>query len=381
MSHLDSDLLKHFHKLALEPKFAAKILTNDLIYDLIFDNASPRSLLLLSRTCKTALTAVRDYLSRALNINKHLSRYFDDPLAFRCLQARTACLVSGSTALQFFNRVRYPESDLDVYVPLVHHKEVGRWLLEQGYIFQPNSAQDADFEVAALDEREARETVGAYPNDYAMKGVSAVFTFAKSSSQGEHDLQVQVIVASRSPMEVILYFHSTVVMNVISWDRAYCLYPRATLEDRTSLLVRRYGVLIRNIVTKYTARGWAFIYSCPASRRKDLALTFVPRWIGDGRSWVIKLPTEGVTAPPSFNSISRPLTRDPCCLTSWRLLPRDEDEDPYPMVDFGVTVSSNAFFYQYTTLIHHAALKPFRDTYTQWVNDRELSKSPDGLLP
>jgi hypothetical protein len=59
---------------------------------------------------------VKDYFARAFNIEKRLSRYFDDPKSFRKLQAETLTVISGSTALQFFQRNFYPESDLDLYV-------------------------------------------------------------------------------------------------------------------------------------------------------------------------------------------------------------------------------------------------------------------------
>ncbi|THG92955.1 hypothetical protein EW026_g8134, partial [Hermanssonia centrifuga] len=45
------------------------------------------------------------------------------------------------------------------------------------------------------------------------------------------------IVASQAPMEVILNFHSSVVLNVIAWDTAYSLYPHATFERRLSLFL------------------------------------------------------------------------------------------------------------------------------------------------
>ena len=43
-----------------------------------------------------------------------------------------------------------------------------------------------------------------------MKGVAGVFTFTKTSDvDPEHELKVQMIVACRTPMEVILRFHSS----------------------------------------------------------------------------------------------------------------------------------------------------------------------------
>ena len=190
--------------------FADMIATNYLIYDIIFAATSPSSILRLSRTCRVALAATRDYFTRAFNINKHLTRFFDDPLAFRSLQARTTTLISGSFALQFFDRTVYEDSDLDLYVPLRHRQDVGHWLLAEGYQYSPNSVQNPDFDVAS-DENHLQNVGPAYVGpDARMIGVAAVFTFHKPSPVSpDKKLQVQVIVAKRSPIEVILRFHSS----------------------------------------------------------------------------------------------------------------------------------------------------------------------------
>ena len=190
--------------------FVDKIATNHLIYDTIFAAASPASILCLARTCKVAHIAMRDYFTRTFNINRHLTRFFDDPLAFRSLQARTGTLISGSSALQFFERTVYETSDLDLYTPLLFRKDVGRWLLAQGYHYTPNSIQNPDFEVASNEDHVDVHEFGYPTDDNRMRGVAAVFTFHKPSPvQADKRLQVQVIVGCRSPMEVILYFHSS----------------------------------------------------------------------------------------------------------------------------------------------------------------------------
>lgn len=198
--------------------FETRIITNDLLYDNIFDNLtdSPAALLRLSRTCRAAHQAVHEYFSRAYNINKHLVRFFLDiahVLQFRSLQARTATLISGSQALQFFNRVRYDDSDLDVYVPFRHRHELGRWLIGQGYRFRPTATQNPVFELAA-DTRQR----WTGPWRYRMQGVEAVYTFTKpdpcamdvdEDEEEARELKVQIIVAKKSPVAAILNFHSS----------------------------------------------------------------------------------------------------------------------------------------------------------------------------
>lgn len=116
------------------------------------------------------------------------------------------------------------------------------------------------------------------------------------------------------------------VLNLISWDRAYSMYPRATFTNRTAHFLRdhrsassadvsRYSDIIR----KYTKRGYKFSFHLPRHAATDPALTTLPRRLGDGNCWVLPLSQEGVTPPPPFNSLSHPLTRDPCCFSMWKL--------------------------------------------------------------
>lgn len=187
-----------------------RILTNDLLFDIIFDACTPASIARLSVTCRIAYGAVKSYFMRACDVNGILSRYFPEPLEFRSLQRRTGALVSGSTALQLFLRERYPDSDLDVYVRKDVREEVARWVLTQGYRYKPSKYQSKDFEVAIAkpgkDRLEENRT-------YAFHGISFIFTFVKPlDSDPDKELQVQIIVATHSPMDVILAFHTSTLL-------------------------------------------------------------------------------------------------------------------------------------------------------------------------
>ncbi|KAI0087717.1 hypothetical protein BDY19DRAFT_892207 [Irpex rosettiformis] len=334
--------------------FSTKILTNDLIFDLIFCFSSPGSLVCLERTCMQLQAAVKSYFRRTFNINRHFSRFFDNPQDFRSLQARTATLVSGSNALQFFSRITYEDSDLDLYVYYKHRLEVGHWLIQNGYTYKPNAVQNTNFDLASkectLNGSQADE-----PLKYHMKGVASVFTFTKPcGDDASKELKVQAVVVSNAPMEVILNFHSTIVFNVISWDRAYSLYPRATFEDHRGLWLRPDYADDEgetDIIKKYRLRGWKFEWERGALDGDDPAFGDAARWIGDTQSWVIKLDTHGVTRPPPVNEFSQPLTRDPCCMTSWWMTLAGSGgphEPPTAAIDF--VFSYPTLSYKYASL-------------------------------
>ncbi|CAL1699941.1 unnamed protein product [Somion occarium] len=297
--------------------FLDRIITNDLVYDLIFHACTARTLVRLLRTCRAVNVAVKEYISRAFNVHRLLSRYFSDPMAFRYIQACTGTLISGSAALQFFDRSLYPDSDLDLYVPMPWRKKVGHFLLAQGYKFEPYPFQHPTFDVAISDRRVVTAR-GLYGN---LKGIAGVFTFEKKSARGE-ELKVQIIVAVRSTMEVILRFHSTCVMNVISFDRAYCLYPLATLEQRRSLVcTSRNDEVAQRVFEKYSERGWKIVksfYVPPAYYCiEDPAFSLGPRWIDDGYTWSIPLKHSFDQCITPVNPPSTPLTRDPVSASSW----------------------------------------------------------------
>lgn len=74
-----------------------------------------QTLLRLSRTSKGVRGLI--YGDGTLwNINARLERFFDSPDEFRARQRQNDALISGSFALQFFEHVTWPGSDLDMYV-------------------------------------------------------------------------------------------------------------------------------------------------------------------------------------------------------------------------------------------------------------------------
>lgn len=132
-------------------------------------------------------------------------------------------LISGSTALQFFDRSEYPGSDLDLYVEHRYAGVIGEWLQRLGYSFVPREKrQSHKFDEA---HREAppgdREGQGIFSSDgegYFGRGVAGVFNF----HQYHPDRKIQLITSLYSPLEVILHFHSSVFV---------CLSPFSHLID------------------------------------------------------------------------------------------------------------------------------------------------------
>ena len=60
--------------------------------------------------------------------------------------------ISGSTALQFFDRSCYADSDLDIYVEHRYCKPIALWLESIGYSFRPRKTYQSNSLDIALEE-------------------------------------------------------------------------------------------------------------------------------------------------------------------------------------------------------------------------------------
>ncbi|KAI0715614.1 hypothetical protein C8T65DRAFT_573015 [Cerioporus squamosus] len=302
--------------------FADKLMTIVVVYEGILSYCSPLTLVRLSRVCHATHAAVQDYMHIAYscNINHRLRHFFSDPLAFRSLQARTGTVITGSFALQFFDRSEVPKTGLDIIVHMRHRREVGRWLIGAGYCFRPAPHQDPDFEITIFNTISL--TAGGL---IALDGIASVMTFQRTSAPNE-TRTVKLIVAGNAPMEVVLSSHSTCAMNVISYESAYCLFPRATLEERLTLLSSSSKGIYRNrgeALAKYVERGFNVILTIPANSRQFSgpcsAFPLGWRWIDDDISWVVSLDMSGVNLPRPLNSQSSPVEHDPSSITNWHM--------------------------------------------------------------
>ncbi|KAF8900276.1 hypothetical protein CPB84DRAFT_1815433 [Gymnopilus junonius] len=269
--------------------------------DVLFSVLSPADLLRYSRTCRSTHAAVSAYIRRTFTIHDLLSRFFT-PLeinTFRYYQSRTGMFISGSTALQFFNRETYPDSDLDIYVEHRYSRTIAFWLLSIGYSFVPRPRfQDEDLE-EALRQNMAYDNVNftvpaqasaffeSTSMGYFGRGVANVYNFTKS----DPSRKIQLITAFHSPLEVILNFHSTCVMNVITHDTAYSLYPIATFEQKRALVISTEGSKQDTARTKYSERGWDMVERLTYDEVNDPRSAFAPgsRYVGDSKCWKIPI--------------------------------------------------------------------------------------------
>ena len=86
------------------------------VYSLLLSLLDSLSIIRLRRTCKAFCSGVGDLRSREWNVDRLLCRFVAKPLALREVMRDHGAVISGSVALQFFERTCWKESDLDLFV-------------------------------------------------------------------------------------------------------------------------------------------------------------------------------------------------------------------------------------------------------------------------
>jgi len=131
--------------------------------------------------------------------------------------------------------------------------------------------------------------------------------------------------ASLPIWSILVGFHSTVVVNVISWNKAYSICPDATFLERETFVLQPLIDGSEKAIAKYAERGWRNWIS-PEDQRadgKELPRSLAPkpsgqfRRLGDTKTWTVKLDIRGVDTPIE----PRLLLEHACFITeelSWR---------------------------------------------------------------
>lgn len=196
---------------------------NAFICNKIFQLCSPLAIIRLRRTCKAGRHAVDHYVAQTYDFTAYLGRFFANPHGFRELQASTGAVISGSSALQFMNRQRYDDSDLDIYVTSEYAYRVCEWILfHSGKTYSYHSSlpishksleHQFKYMKKQFSKHEARlggaiiDKNASDWNNYRNNRVFAVMAFR--CLEDENPLDVQVIVSTSSPAASVLSFHSS----------------------------------------------------------------------------------------------------------------------------------------------------------------------------
>ncbi|TEB35065.1 hypothetical protein FA13DRAFT_1728861 [Coprinellus micaceus] len=285
-----------------QPELVEDLFNCPPAYNVVLACLSPADIIRLGKTCRLLRDAVASFQSLAYNINRHLEHFVSDPLALRKLQVKYKFLISGSNALQFLDRTFYYGSDLDIFVYPENVKELGSHLIDhEGYIFQHSEKQEPKYEDVAITPRNLsvlHRTASQGEFVYNSQ-LSDLLKFKNK----KRDLEIQLISCRRSPLDCILYFHSTPVVNFITADMAYSLYPKATFDKRIALQFGyEWHEATGKAYKKYAERGWEFFSKLTWDKAKEIQPCTIPdtiRYLDDEHTWRVPLDTAGLDLYPS----------------------------------------------------------------------------------
>ncbi|KAK7038816.1 hypothetical protein VNI00_010446 [Paramarasmius palmivorus] len=264
--------------------------------DFLFRDLSAIDLFRFSKVNQRSNLAVKEFFRRAYRVENILLPFFtlQEIRASRILQYTYGVLISGSTALSFFEREVHPDTDLDIYVDVRFCAIVAHFLIGSGYRYapgesrekkQPGNLEDA-IEKAVRPELRRLDMSMKYSSD----GMADVFAFVQEDGSW---LRQVGLVASQA-----------VIMNIIGYAHAISLYPRSTFKNHISLKLYTNNKCAEQARRKYQKRGWTLI-SVPdaasaVSRRADVNIFF--RRLLDEFCWRIPLePVEDFVPAPALN--------------------------------------------------------------------------------
>ncbi len=288
------------------------------IYEQLFPYLDTIDLILLSRTCKDLSGLYRDQVSRQWNINERLAGFVEDPLRFRSVMATQNVLLSGECALRFMDRRSWDDVELDTFV---EHGPAARAFLEllikrEGYsgwidtagpphkLHEFLSSTSASREILQVGFTESLFGV----IELLIAALDQTYRYRKQNKvAGAPLLRIRVIITKHEPITAILkVYYSTCLVNVISWNKAYAVFPIPTFVHHTTLYLMEPGSKTHACAdATLAAMGWSALKDLPREETPAHMITgeasadYQVRRVGDECSWIITLDTAGMNSTQS----------------------------------------------------------------------------------
>jgi len=191
---------------------------NPALIDYMFSFWDFTSIITCAKTNSTARGRILSYVSSEWSLRRHFKDWFRDDL--QEILHKCGAVISGSQAIQFFDRERYPDSDVDFFVRLGGADELVKWLVRQGYSVTDCSEQYGGNVEYEIQELSAKCTGNLTSFERSILGVVNLL------KPRVIDYKVQVVIVDVDPIEHVLYeFHSS--KSILS-----CSYSYLTVVSR-----------------------------------------------------------------------------------------------------------------------------------------------------
>ena len=214
-------------------------------------------------------------------------------------------LVSGSFAVQFFERLTWKKSDLDIFI----EQGSGALAFEQylcereGYRFSREGGDEAYHAMSALVKVSTTRDFGSSCIGSLMMNSIQVRTLVMQRADST-EAQVQIVYTTHQPLlEILNGFYTTLVVNLISWNKAYAVYPQPSFLYHKTYLLKPMSDYFGKLLAKYEERGWRSQDVLWPEDEASHGSMGESRRLGDRFTWIISLDTRGVNRCDTPDSV------------------------------------------------------------------------------
>lgn len=237
------------------------------------------SIVALSQTCKPLSNLYKRIQPTQWNIDRRLGEYFKEPSQVRSLMGECDALISGRFAVEFFERTKFPQRLLEIYVEMSKAERFVTHLVEVENYLRKMPIEQSSIPI---------------PN-----GVSEFSHYERESSgPGSNKQIIKITITRVAPVVAIINLgrHSTICLNIISWNKGYAIFPKSSFISHKGFLAH---VLDGKVKNEYSGYGWRTQdVQWVEDERRDKS--FSPeRRVGDKHSWMIAFDTTKVSWSPT----------------------------------------------------------------------------------
>ncbi|KAG2163513.1 hypothetical protein JADG_003252 [Aureobasidium aubasidani] len=214
-----------------------------------------------------------------------------------------------SPLLDFFTQhERYHAVFDNIYQRLEIKDIVALYWLDSGLDIYVRQGAKADTLIRYIGEDKSYEFDHSYgwsDNDQH-RTLTKVLIFRRTVPPGSP--QIRFHLTRTLPLHSILTdcAFSTAHVNIITWNKAYCMFPNVTFIDRRMYFLHNPDEALGQILSKYSAHGWRTSEWVDYDQTKGCNKPGIRenfRRVGDSSSWVIPLNLHKIRTPESSDSI------------------------------------------------------------------------------
>lgn len=257
----------------------------------------------LSRTCKELSNIYQSILPMQWNIGRTLKRFVNDPCEFRSQMGQNNALVSGSVALQFFERVVWKDTEMDVFILKGEGAEnFCRYIQErEGYFLAEGGKEKVD-EYCVNDVSEVIALCRMYilqkPTCFLTAVGFQVRTYIKNAQDKASRTEIHVVLTHYIPVQKILqHFYATIVVNFFTWNKAYAIFAQPTFIQHKGFMLKSLDEYFERSLAKHALRGWRTQDVMLIEKYPETHPIHEVRRVGDRYTWIIPFDTKNVRQP------------------------------------------------------------------------------------